>query len=262
MSAREKTFHEELDKLIEEGERLLLSLQKKPYSTNTENKYKEPKNNSVNYTQYFINNYQQWYSKACLVVEKILPLRFQDFLSYYEYKEQRNGINKANYRIYDFLHGIPILALTPRSTTISVAPHFQQQLGILKAAKEMLSSKLLDLKALVQADLFDSEIDAAKELAKKGFLKETGAICGVIIEKHLHSLCERHNITITKKDPGISDLCAILRSNDIIDLPQERFIMSCADIRNICDHYKKIEVTQTQIDNLLNDTKRIIDTIY
>lgn len=262
MSARERTFREELDQLIEEGERLLLSLQNKPYSANIESKYKETKNNSGNYTQYFINNYQQWYSKACLVVEKILPFRFKDFLACYEYKEQRSKIDRYNYRIYDSLHGISIPALTHDSTNLSVAPHFQQQLGILKAAKEMLSSKLLDLKALVQADLFDSEIDAAKELAKKGFLKETGAICGVIIEKHLHSLCERHNITITKKDPGISNLCAILRNNDIIDLPQERFIMSCADIRNICDHYKKIEVTQTQIDNLLSDTKRIIDAIY
>lgn len=262
MSAREKTFREELDKLIEEGERLLLSIQNKPYLENTENEYKEPKNNSINYTQYFTNNYQQWYSKACLVVEKILPFRFKDFLACYEYKEQRSKIDRYNYRIYDFLHGISIPALNPGRTTISVAPHFQQQLGILKAAKEMLSSKLLDLKSLVQADLFDSEIEVAKELARKGFLPATGAICGVIIEKHLHSLCERHNITITKKNPGINDLCVTLRNNDIIDVPQERFIMSCADIRNICDHYKKIEVTQTQIDNLLSDTKRIIDTIY
>lgn len=261
MSAREKTFREELDKLIEEGERLLLSIQNKPYLENTENEYKELKNNSINYTQYFTNNYQQWYSKACLVVEKILPFRFKDFLACYEYKEQRSKIDRYNYRIYDSLQGISIPALTPGSTTISVAPHFQQQLGILKAAKEMLSSQLLDLKALVQADLFDSEIDAAKELAKKGFIPAAGAICGVIIEKHLLTLCQNHKIEINKKKPTINELCEPLKKEEIINQPDWRLIQYSADLRNLCCHNNEPQATKEQVDDLINATDKIIKTI-
>ncbi|CAI3934250.1 hypothetical protein [Commensalibacter papalotli (ex Botero et al. 2024)] len=189
-------------------------------------------------------------------------------------KTQEIRLRPSNYRIQDDLHNKLFIKDTSHlvfgASTYSktqqefptVSPYFYQQLSILKAAKEILSSKLLDLKALVQADLFDSEIEVAKELAKKGFLRGAGAICGVIIEKHLHALCERHDLPIAKKNPGINDLCAVLRSNDIIDVPQERHIMSCADIRNLCDHNKGIEPTQIQIDNLLIDTKRVIDTIY
>lgn len=260
MSVREKTFREELDKLIEKGEKLYNATQEECKIIN--DTFQET---------FFRKNYQQWYSKTVLIIKTILPNRYDEFISYYEYHSAREKLKKDNFRIKDYLNNLFYVSTSGNwvnqsskswkdcSSTITL---LYQQLSILKAAKEILSSKLLDLKTLVQADLFDSEIDAAKELAKKGFLPATGAICGVIIEKHLHSLCERHNITITKKNPGINDLCVILRSNDIIDVPQERFIMSCADIRNICDHYKKIEVTQTQIDNLLSDTKRIIDTIY
>ena len=45
-------------------------------------------------------------------------------------------------------------------------------------------SSLFDMQQLVQADMFDSELDAARELWKKGFLRAAVAICGVILEKH------------------------------------------------------------------------------
>lgn len=263
MSAREKAFHEELNKLIKEGYTLSHALHyianpdsfKITYYKNNQEEY----NNLVKSLPNFNDKYQTWYSKSYKIVHFILPDRLKDFISAYKYPLAKKVLTIENYRIQDFLLG---LHLTKENSPFITNNLYIQQLNILKAAKEMLSSKLLGLKVLVQADLFDSEIDAAKELARKGFLEGAGAICGVIIEKHLHSLCERHNITITKKNPGINDLCITLRNNDIIDVPQERFIMSCADIRNICDHYKKIKVTQTQIDNLLSDTKRIIDTIY
>ncbi|MDI2091519.1 hypothetical protein [Commensalibacter oyaizuii] len=260
MTAREKTFCEELDKLIEEGENLYQAIQEECKAVDT-----------IFQETFFRQHYQQWYSKADIIIKTILPNRHDEFVSCYKYQEDRETLKKDNFRIQDYLHNKFVVLATGSLFTNNykswkdcseTITFFYQQLSILKAVKEMLSSKLLDLKALVQADLFDSEIEVARELAKKGFLRAAGAICGVIIEKHLHALCERHNITISKKNPGINDLCVILRSNDVIDVPQERFIMSCADVRNLCDHNRGIEPTQTQINHLLSDTKRIIDTIY
>ncbi|EHD13203.1 hypothetical protein CIN_19400 [Commensalibacter intestini A911] len=263
MSAREKTFREELDNLIKEGDNLLIAINhmidpdsfKNTYYKNNQEKY----NNLIKSLPSFINKYEIWYSKSKKVIKFILPDRLIDFNSAYKHPSKQKDITFTNYDIHNFILGIQLSKEEYRYVVVNI---YQQQLNILKAAKKIFSSKLLDLKTLVQADLFDSEIEVAGELAKKGFLRGAGAICGVIIEKHLRALCERHNITITKKNPGINDLCVILRNNDVIDIPQERFIMSCADIRNLCDHNKGIEPTQTQIDNLLSDTKRIIDTIY
>ena len=64
-------------------------------------------------------------------------------------------------------------------------PEFKQQLNIVKAARDVLDSTLIDLTSILQADLFDSELDSARALMKSGFFRLAGAICGVIIEKHL-----------------------------------------------------------------------------
>ena len=48
---------------------------------------------------------------------------------------------------------------------------------------------------LVQADLFDNELDAAAELNDKGFRRAAGAVAGVVLEEHLETVCEQHNIS-------------------------------------------------------------------
>ena len=44
---------------------------------------------------------------------------------------------------------------------------------------------MFDIRQLVQADLFDSELDAADELGKKKFTRAAGALAGVVLERHL-----------------------------------------------------------------------------
>ena len=55
-------------------------------------------------------------------------------------------------------------------------PRFHQQLIILKSAKGRFESSLFDIKQLLQSDLFDSELEAAKELNNKGFTRGAGAV--------------------------------------------------------------------------------------
>ncbi|CAI3947949.1 unnamed protein product [Commensalibacter communis] len=251
MAARENKFREELDRLIEKGENLNQAIQSECDSED-----------SSQTTSKFRDNYQQWYSLTLEIVKHILPSRLDDFKDHYQYQGASKGLYSDNYRIDDYCNKRKILQknnfIIPFETVI---PHFQQQLSILKATKEMLSSTLLDLKALVQADLFDSEIDIAKELAKKGFFRAAGAICGVVIEKHLLTLCQNHNIEIDKKHPTISDLCEPLKKEEIISQPDWRSIQFCADIRNLCCHNKEQEPTEEQVDDLIDGTDKIIKTI-
>jgi len=141
-------------------------------------------------------------------------------------------------------------------------PEFTQQLNMVKAAKVALGSKLMDLKAVLQADLFDTELETAAALAKAGYLRAAGAICGVVLEKHLRHVCEVHGITIRKKNPGISDLSQMLKDADVTTVPQWRFIQHLADIRNICDHAKGREPTKEEIEDLVAGTEKVLKTIF
>lgn len=141
-------------------------------------------------------------------------------------------------------------------------PQFRQQLKILEAAQKRFESSLFDIKQLVRADLFDSELDAARELNKKGFTRGAGAIAGVVLEGHLSQVCENHKIKVTKKKPTISDYNQLLKDNDVIEIPTWRFIQQLADLRNLCDHNKKREPKKEEIDELINGVEKVTKTIF
>jgi len=54
--------------------------------------------------------------------------------------------------------------------------------GNIKVVKERFESSLFDIRQLVQADLFDSELEAAEELAKNRFSRAAGAVAGVVLD--------------------------------------------------------------------------------
>lgn len=55
------------------------------------------------------------------------------------------------------------------------------------------------------------------------------------------------NLTRYKKEknPSINDYNELLKSNGVIDVPVWRNIQRLADIRNMCDHHKQTEPTNS-----------------
>ena len=121
---------------------------------------------------------------------------------------------------------------------------------------------MFDIKQLVQADLFDSELEAAEELNKNGFIRGAGAVAGVVIEKHLEEVCNNHEVKTKKKNPTINDLNQNLKDSDIIDTKTWRFIQRLADLRNLCDHNKKKAPTKEDVDELISGVSKISKTIF
>jgi len=72
---------------------------------------------------------------------------------------------------------------------------------------------LFEIRQLVQADLFDSEIGAARELLENKFLRAAGAVAGVVLEKHLRQVCDDRGLKILKKNPTLGDLNELLKAN-------------------------------------------------
>lgn len=272
MSERTKKFGTELDELIKQGDALTYALQYAYSPKSFEEQVKKAfKDNEDEYKKFmkglpnFKEEYQSWYSTAQAVIKQVLPDRLADFVSHYEYPRVRKEITFQNYMIRDFLQGLRITRYGGSEVIAdgsAAIPEFDQQVNMLKAARKALDSTLVDLKAVLQADLFDSEIESAGALAKAGYLRAAGAICGVVLEKHLHHVCDVHNIKVTKKNPGIADLIELLKGGSVITIAQWRFIQSLADIRNICDHAKGREPTKEEIADLVAGTERTLKQVF
>ena len=210
----------------------------------------------------FKSRYNSWYNESIALIKQLIPDRLSDFQSYYKLPN-RKEITYATYTIPDYLIGIQIsCGGRVMVSKTAVLDKFEQQNYIVKSLKSRFESSLYEIRQLLQADMFDSEVDAAKELCKKGFYRAAGAICGVVIEKHLCEVCVHHNIVVSKKNPSINDFIELLKSNGVIDVPLWRNIQRLADIRNVCDHHKQVEPTQELIEELLAGTDKIIKTVF
>lgn len=229
----------------------------------------DPKNVETTIRKYlrslpsFTRTYQAWYSEAMAVIKQILPDRLADFVRHYEKPKSRKELTNENYRIEDFLQGLSVsFGSEIRVARTAAIPHFQQQRAILGSCKARFESSLFEIRQFVQADLLDSELDAAKELSKHTFTRAAGAVTGVALEKHLAQVCDNHAIKITKAKPSINDLNEALKAANVIDVPDWRFIQRLADIRNLCDHNRSAEPTQTQVDEMIDGVAKVTKTIF
>lgn len=270
MSAKGTKFEERLDHLIAKGHALLDAIRFECYPDISKKLFidklgQDEADEYVKQLPQFRLEYQAWYSEALVVIKQLLPDRLDDFKSYYEYPGVRKEVSFQNYMIRDCLQGLRITH--PASGKVRVdakaaVPEFRQQLSLVIAAREALQSTLIDLTSILQADLFDSEIDSARALAKSGFLRAAGAICGVIIEKHLKQICNAHMIVIKKKHLTIFDFNQALKDNGVIDTSQWRYVQHLSDIRNVCDHDRGRDPDKEQIDDLLSGTEKVLKTIF
>ncbi|RQS32666.1 hypothetical protein DIE03_11640 [Burkholderia sp. Bp8992] len=213
----------------------------------------------------FSTGYQAWYSEALAFLRQILPDRVEDFRRHYEKPKGRKDITNDNYRLEDCLQGLELTNAATGAVVVSrtaAFPHLLQQIAIVEAAKGRFESSLFDIRHIVQADLMDSELDAAEHLAKFKFVRAAGAVAGVVLERHLGQVCSDRQVAIGKKNPTIADFNEALKGVDAIEIHQWRFIQHLADIRNKCDHAKTPEPTMEEVEDLISGVKKIIKTVF
>ncbi|MBQ4449681.1 MAG: HEPN domain-containing protein [Prevotella sp.] len=261
MESKITKYRKDLESLINRGTLLYYGLYNEFSSEFKVNKLDKETQEKIKKCS-FKDNYNSWYNESLALIKHLMPERLEDFVAYYKLPK-RKSLTYETYTISDYL--VSLMAYDAwgkekfKASTIRIK--YDQQFQILKSLETRFSSSLYDIKQLLQADLFDSEIDAAKELCKKGFYRASGAICGVIIEKHLSEVCIERGINISKKNPVINDYNQLLKDNAIIDTPTWRFIQRLGDLRNLCDHQKSEEPTEDKIKDLIDGTDKIIKTI-
>ena len=261
-------YKDDLEKLIKTGEILNHAMQyecnQEAFENAVREKLKDRASEFLDNLPNFSEEYETWYSEAKALVRQLLPDRLDDFVGHYEKPKTRKNITYESYRISDYLMSLHITSGlgTQVVSPAAAIPRFKQQLAIVRAVKNRFESSLFDIKQIVQADLFDSELEAAMELVKHGFLRAGGAIAGVIMEKHLAEVCKNHKIKISKRNPVIADFNDALKKVSIIDIPQWRSNQYLGDIRNLCDHSKNVEPSKDKVTDLINGVMKLTKTLF
>jgi hypothetical protein len=255
MNSKIENLKKDLNDLILKSAKLYLTLLR-DCNLIDEKIIKEHKERGMILFSDFKSEYEKWYSESLEIKKILLPDRLTDFISYYK-KEKRDKLTHETYKMSDYLIGLVAYGVDKSSSIVK----FEAQKNILESCGRKFESTLFNIKRILQADLFDTELDAAKELNKNGFIRAAGAMAGVILERHLEDLCQNHNLNISKKNPTISDFNDLLKEKSIIEIPVWRQIQFLADLRNLCDHNKTKEPNKADIDDMITGVNKIIKTI-
>lgn len=237
-------IRKELQALYKEGAELAVAFQK-------------------NEEKQFHYDYQRWYSKALKAIASLAPDRYAEFRGYYEIDPKRKTLGYGTFVIQDFMKGV-----APASYRIpdfdsrnQVVTCFFNQLTILKSVEDRIDSVISDIEGELYAELQDSELVVARQLAKVSH-RAAGALVGVVIEGHLQKVAANHGIKIAKKNPTIADLNDPLKSAGVLDTPGWRKISFLADIRNLCSHKKDSEPSKEQVDELIQGAEWVAKNVF
>jgi hypothetical protein len=224
----------ELESLIEEGSQLLESLRTKKATD-------------------FDKGYQTWYTRALAVVKQLIPERLDEFTRLYHDKDVIYTIARYLRRGYS--------SYDTQDALVGARNRFLQQCLILQSAQTRLDDILTNIHGLVQAEIVDSELDAATELWKAGHIRPAGTLAGVVLERHLAKVCSSKNLASRKKKPTLVDWNDLLKEANVYDIPTWRGIQRLVDIRNLCAHLGDREPTKEEVDELIRGAERITKTI-
>lgn len=259
-------YKADIERLVELGKQMFADITYRHFATQrklTQEEQQSAKKVEGN----FEGKYQRWYTESLALIEQLVPDRKPEFEAFYKGDGKRRDMDSTNYNIQDWLNGFraPMVGYPERKKFddfAAAAMRFKTQYEIVVATAGRFESTLFDIRQLVQADLLDSEIEAARELLKHGYLRGAGAISGVVLEKHLSQVAQNHSVSIRKQNPAISDLNDALKDRGVLDIPAWRGVQRLGDLRNLCDHNKHRDPTKDEIGELIDGVEKITKTLF
>jgi hypothetical protein len=127
--------------------------------------------------------------------------------------------------------------------------------AVFLAAKEDFEGGYLrSTKTLVQAEVFDSELEQARALFDGGYTTAAAVIAGVVLETTLRELCDRNGISHGKMDKMNADLAKAGVYNSLV----QKRNTALAGLRNSAAHGKPEEFTTADVDSMIRDVERFV----
>jgi len=127
---------------------------------------------------------------------------------------------------------------------------------VLAAYDDLKNGFLISFKQIVQAEVFDSELEQAKSLLESGYKNSSAVIAGVVLETAIKELCLNHGIELDRKK--LTHLNDELAKAGVYNKLQQKQITALADIRNNAAHGDYDQFTKEDVIRMIQDIERFI----
>jgi hypothetical protein len=134
---------------------------------------------------------------------------------------------------------------------------FSRIKAVLLAAKEDFEGGYLhEIRSLIQADVYDSELEQAEELLASGYKTPAAVIAGIVLETNLRQACLDHMQPIGKLDTMNAALVKAGVYNKLV----QKQITALADIRNNAAHGHSDQFDERDIENMIREVRHLVAT--
>lgn len=132
---------------------------------------------------------------------------------------------------------------------------FQQTRAVFGAAKEDFEGGYVSsIRNLIQAEVFDTELEQAKELTGAGYYQAGAIIAGVVLETNLRQLCTEMQIQPGKLDRMNADLAKAGKYNSLV----QKRITALAAIRNSAAHGEVQKFSSADVSSMIDEIERLV----
>ncbi len=132
---------------------------------------------------------------------------------------------------------------------------FKSQKAVFLAAKEDFEGGYLSsYKTIVQAEVFDDELEQAQELLECGYYGPAAVVAGVVLETSIRSVCHSESIDTGKLDKMNSDLAKKGIYNKLV----QKQITALAGIRNSAAHGNYDEFSTSDVEQMIVSIRNIV----
>lgn len=190
-------------------------------------------------------NYEVWYNKGAPLTQEFVPTRHNTF------KSQQKRINRT----------INLSKPNPRDGTDAAFRYFVDkfdiQRNILNAIPARIEAQKISVRRRISQRIGRDEIQRARELLDEDFLRASGVVAAVALERHLLTMCENSNeITDFDTNHGISRLSQTLYEVNEIDKTTWNDLKALASIRETCAHPE--EPNEPAVRRLIDESEEFI----
>ena len=200
--------------------------------------------------------YQSWYSVARRVVEQLLPERLDEFTRYYALPPGEHTAWAYDCTIKELLLGQIAYESEVHHANELGLKRLRRQVAIVASCAGVLESALADIRWSIAVQVSDAELSEAQTLAKQGYYRAAGVLAGVVLERSLRRLAERHDMQPEGvKAAALNDG---LKSRGVYDEPTRSRIQFLLAIRNKCGHPGDDEPTADEINDLMSGVTRVL----
>jgi hypothetical protein len=124
----------------------------------------------------------------------------------------------------------------------------------LAAREDFEGGYLLPIRRLVQAEVFDSELEQAAALLSNGYKTAAAVVAGIVLETALRELCGTNGIAVGKLDKMNADLAKA----QIYSVLIQKRITALAEIRNSAAHGHPEKFNEDDVASMIKDVERFL----